>query len=46
MIQKFHWSPSQIDEFLLSERATKSFYYASILTRIEDEKKQADKLKK
>ena len=42
MILSLHILPSQLDELSMQERA---FIYASTLLRVEDEKREASKIK-
>ena len=45
-IQKLHWSPSEVLEFVESDSRIKAFYYASIDLKIKRDKEEADKIKK
>jgi hypothetical protein len=45
-IQKLHWSPSQVSEWLDAEQEMKALYYASTQVKIERDKKHADEAKR
>ena len=45
-IHKLHWSPSMLDEWFDAEDEVKAFYYASTQIKIENDKKQADEIKR
>ena len=45
-IHKLHWSPSQLDEWLDCEPEMKAFYYGSTELKIEQDKKELEKIKK
>jgi len=45
-IHKLHWSPSEIEQFLDSESEVKAFYYACMEIKAENDKKEADRMKK
>jgi regulator of sigma D len=44
-IEKWHWSPSQIDEWFNAEQSVKAFYYASVDIKAKRDKEEADKIK-
>jgi len=43
-VHKLHWSPSQLDEWLDCGQEMKAFYYGSISLKIEQDKKEYDKI--
>jgi hypothetical protein len=45
-IQKHHWSPSQVNEFLNADDSMKALFFASTKIRIDDDKKQLKELEK
>lgn len=45
-IQKLHWSPSQVNEFMDSDEYMKSLYYASIQIKMENDKKRQKEIER
>ena len=45
-IHKLHWSPSEIAQWFDSESEVKAFYYACMEVKAENDKKEADRMKK
>jgi hypothetical protein len=44
-IQKLHWSPSQINEWLDADQSVKALYYASVSVKVQADKEEAAKIK-
>jgi regulator of sigma D len=44
-IQKLHWSPSQINEWLDADQSVKALYYASVTIKAAHDKEEAARIK-
>lgn len=45
-IQKLHWSPSELQEWLDSDQTMKAAYYASTDLKATHDKEESDKIKR
>ena len=45
-IEKWHWTPSQFEDFFAAEDNVKAFYYASLKFKAEAEEKAAKEMKR
>lgn len=43
-IEKWHWSPSEIEEWLDAEQSVKALYYASIEVKVRHDKEEAARI--
>jgi len=46
VIHKLHWSPSQINDWVRSEQSVKAFYFGSLELKIEQDRREVEKLKR
>jgi hypothetical protein len=45
-IQKLHWSPFQIEEWLDADQSVKAFYYASTELKVKHDSEETKKLER